>query len=177
MLLSVVGVPQLGSDKEIIPLDHTFVQCLFDSQSHLYFIPINGGSIQKSVPILNGLEDNPLAVLVRQLPESQTDGRHAVSAGQGECWLVEGNGLLSLSQCGIDHSLSLEGLSRVGSDCVVHQCELTLLPLELAYVIQHVPVDLPEGILGHVSTVTHQLSLELWLGVVCEAREEAEVHK
>jgi hypothetical protein len=65
----------------------------------------------------------------------------------------------------------------MASHSVVHKCELSFLPLEHAHVLNHEFVHISESIPRHVSAVTQQLSLEVFLWVKCEAIEETKVEE
>lgn len=56
---SVECAPQLGGDKQILPLDDTGVNSLLDTLPDLLFVLVATGAINMTVSSLDGMEDGP----------------------------------------------------------------------------------------------------------------------
>lgn len=55
VLSSVIGVPELGGDEEVLSLDETLTDSLLDSLANLLLVTIVTGSVKESVTSLDGL--------------------------------------------------------------------------------------------------------------------------
>lgn len=83
VLLSMLGVPELGGDEEILTLDDTLIDGSLDALTGFLFVAIYGSLINESVAQLDGIVNAIGAFVVIDLPASEANCWHFCTGVQG----------------------------------------------------------------------------------------------
>jgi hypothetical protein len=81
MVLLMEGVPELGSDENVLTLDDAIGNGTADTFTAFLLVAVVLGTVNESVTSLNGVVDGVSTSGVRDFPGTETDKRHFLASG------------------------------------------------------------------------------------------------
>ena len=84
MLGPVIGIPQLGSDPELITRAESLLQGLLHAVAHLGLVPIVTGTIEMAISGRNRLLDEPRYYLVLDFPHAESETGKDITGTQSK---------------------------------------------------------------------------------------------